>query len=89
MLSSVLSGVLTVDLLTAAVLSSDNYFWLAIVFFGAAIVLSVLIGLLDIAFVLLVALAVVLFVLGVYSWLSGAIVFVPLALGEAGVVLGS
>ena len=89
MLSSVLSGVLTVDLLTAAVLSSDNYFWLAIVFFGAAIVLSVLIGLLDIAFVLLVALAVVLFVLGVYSWLSGAIVFVPLTIGEAGVVLAT
>ena len=58
-------------------LTADSYLLLAGILFGIAIVVSILIGLLDVAFYLLVAGAIVLFILGVYSLLFTALIPIP------------
>lgn len=55
-------------------LMTDSYLLLAGILFGIAIIVSILIGLLDVAFYLLVAAAIVLAILGVYSMLFGVLI---------------
>lgn len=86
MITSFLTSLTTIDPTVAAFISSDDYLLLALLFFGVAIILSVLIGLLDIAVVLLVGMAIVLSILFVYSLLTGTIVFMPSLIEAGGLV---
>ena len=63
---------------------TDSYILLAGILFGIAIIVSVLIGLLDVAFYLLVTAAIILFILGVYSMLFGLLVPIPPGLEDVG-----